>query len=488
MHSLFKLQNSLSAALPFAGTKVKPSPLRESFLITHSQACGQLIGLSDKFWLHEEFKSVLSGEYLPEGGEYFAHVYAGHQFGHFVPQLGDGRAISIGAVTNEHGKTFDIQLKGSGLTPYSRMGDGRAVLRSCIREFLASEAMAALGIPTTRALSIVGSEEPVYRETVEKGAVMARVAESHIRFGHFEYWFHQNKPTELNALASYCLEHYFPEALSQDNPHLYMFEQIVKRTAILIAQWQAHGFAHGVMNTDNMSIIGLTIDYGPFGFLDDYNPGFICNHSDSSGRYAFDQQPSIGLWNLNALGLTFSTWLSAAEITKCLEKYEPSLVSHYLDMMRQKLGLNNWVRSDQALLGQLLSIMAKQQSDYSLTFRRLNLTAVDDPDNELNQEFLNLFRDPAEIKVWLDSYRQRLLNNNLNDQERVNLQNASNAQYILRNYLAQSAIDKAEQGDFSELHRLQDVLTSPFITVDGNDKYAAAAPDWGKTLEISCSS
>lgn len=488
MDSLFKLQSSYSTSLPFGGSKVQPTPLKGSFLMAHSESCGQLIGLSPRFWLNENFKLVVSGEYLPEGGSYFSQVYAGHQFGHFVPQLGDGRAISIGEVTNEYNQTFEIQLKGSGLTPYSRMGDGRAVLRSCIREFLASEAMAALGIPTTRALSIVGSKEPVYRETVESGAIMARVAESHIRFGHFEYWFHQNKLDELNALADYCIEKFYPDALSTDNPHLFMFEQIVTRTATLIAQWQAYGFAHGVMNTDNMSILGLTIDYGPFGFLDDYNPSFICNHSDNSGRYAFDQQPSIGLWNLNALALTFSTWLSTDEITDTLKQYEPCLVSTYLDLMRQKLGLAVWQSSDQSLLGQLLAIMADNASDYSLTFRLLNTVLIEDTSNALNREFVELFSDSTTITNWLKLYRERLATNSLNQEQRIELQNSVNPQYVLRNYLAQSAIEQAEQGDFSMVETLQHLFTSPFISREEHKVYAAAAPHWGKSLEISCSS
>jgi protein adenylyltransferase len=488
MTPLFKLQSSYSTSLPFAGTKVKPTPLNDSFLMIQSQSCGQLLGLSNDFWQDEIFKNIVSGEYLPDGGCYFSQVYAGHQFGHFVPQLGDGRAIAIGEITNEHNQTFEIQLKGAGLTPYSRMGDGRAVLRSCIREYLASEAMAALGIPTTRALSIVGSEEPVYRETVEKGAIMARVAQSHIRFGHFEYWFHQNKLDELNMLADYCLEHFYPEALCKDNPHLYMFEQIVTRTATLIAQWQAHGFAHGVMNTDNMSIIGLTIDYGPFGFLDDYNPSFICNHSDSSGRYAFDQQPSVGLWNLNALALTFSTWLTSEEITTTLKQYEPCLVGHYLKIMQQKLGLANWQESDQSLLGQLLGIMAQESSDYSLSFRLLNTISVEDADNVTNSAFIQLFNDTGAIKNWLQLYRERLSLNSLGRQQRIELQNSVNAQYILRNYLAQSAIELSEKGDYSMIEELQKVLSSPFINQPGFDRYAATAPDWGKLLEISCSS
>ncbi len=348
--------------------------------------------------------------------------------------------------------------------------------------------MAALGIPTTRALSIVGSHQEVYRESVENGAIMARVSPSNIRFGHFEYWFHQGKIDLLTKLADYCIDQYYPEGKKALNPYLYMFEQVVLRTADLIAKWQAHGFAHGVMNTDNMSILGLTIDYGPFGFLDDYNPGFICNHSDSNGRYAFDEQPSVGLWNLNALALTFSTWLSKEEITTTLQKYEPRLVSHYLSIMASKLGLEKWVDTDQALLGQLLTIMAKQKSDYSLTFRLLNTVLVEDVSNNHCSELLVLFQDTTELTQWLIKYRQRLSDNALALKQRVALQNQTNAQYILRNYLAQSVIQQAELGDYSTLELLQCVLSTPFVTQSGAEKFAQQPPQWGKHLEISCSS
>ncbi|WP_286263522.1 protein adenylyltransferase SelO [Thalassotalea atypica] len=486
--TLFKLTSSISEQLPFAVTPVKPTPLRDSFLLTYSRSCGDLLGLPANFWQSPEFKTVLAGEKLPKGGVYTAQVYAGHQFGQFVPQLGDGRAISIGEISNHVGESYEIQLKGSGLTPYSRMGDGRAVLRSCIREFLASEAMAALNIPTTRALSIVGSNEEVYRERVEQGAMMARVAQSHIRFGHFEYWFHRNKIPELTHLANYCIEQFYPEANTQELPYLYLFEQIVQRTATLIAQWQAHGFAHGVMNTDNMSILGLTIDYGPFGFLDDYNPGFICNHSDSSGRYAFEEQPSIGLWNLNALGLTFSTWLSVQQITTALKAYEPALVKRYLSIMRQKLGLANWQASDQQLLGQLLAIMAEQKADYTLTFRLLNSVDVDDVNNANCDALLQLFRCQKDIKKWLVTYRARLQEDALRKDERVKEQNKVNALYVLRNYLAELAIKEAESGCYHTLEKLHSVLSTPFTWQRDSELFAEKAPNWGKKLEVSCSS
>jgi len=488
MATLFPLKSNLIKELPFIGSKVTPTNLKDTFLIEHSQSCADLLDLPENYWQLPEFTSVLSGESLAADVECVAQVYAGHQFGQYVPQLGDGRALSLGEITNNSGHTYDIQLKGAGLTPYSRMGDGRAVLRSSIREFLASEAMAALGIPTTRALSLVGSDEDVYREHVEKGAIVARVAQSHIRFGHFEYWYHQGKMDELTQLANYCIDKFYPVARQQENPYLTMFEHIIARTAKLIAKWQAHGFAHGVMNTDNMSIIGLTIDYGPFGFLDDYNPGFICNHSDHSGRYAFDQQPSIGLWNLNALAVTFSSWLSAEEITTALQSYEPILVEHYLSIMQHKLGLSDWLEKDQALLGRLLAIMAAQKADYSLSFRHLNSIKLSDMNNQECSQFLSLFNQPEVIKEWLVAYRQRLATNGYSAAERIDVQNNHNALYILRNYLAQAAIQQAELHSYDMLHRLKHVLSTPFTEQENTDMFAQSAPQWGKELSISCSS
>lgn len=487
-HELFKLDSSISQALPFLISEVSPTPLKHAELLTYSKQCAELLGLSPEFCESNLHREIASGEYLPEGGLYYAQVYAGHQFGQYVPQLGDGRAISLGSFRNKDGKMFELQLKGSGKTPYSRMGDGRAVLRSCIREYLASEAMAALGIPTTRALNLIGSKEWVYRERAEIGAMMTRVAPSHIRFGHFEYLFHQGKLAELQQLADHCLKHFYPKGLEQENPYAYLLEQVVIVTAQLIAQWQAQGFAHGVMNTDNMSILGLTIDYGPYGFLDDYDPSFVCNHSDHYGRYAFDQQPSIGLWNLNALALTFSHWLSSDEIKSALALYEPQLVESYVVLMQQKLGFDTWGEKEHAILSQLLTIMSEQKADYSQTFRRLNTVSAEDESNENNTALLALFKAPESMEKWLVQYRNRLSENEMARHLSVQQQDQINPAYVLRNYLAQIAIQQAEKGELEELECLFTLLSTPFEEKAGFGAYSEPSPSWGKELEISCSS
>ncbi|MEW6613804.1 MAG: protein adenylyltransferase SelO family protein, partial [Pseudomonadota bacterium] len=275
-------------------SRVMPTPVPAPELLSYNETAAALLDLDPREAQRPEFVEYFSGNRPLPGSEPLAALYAGHQFGHYVPQLGDGRAILLGEVRNRAGERWELQLKGAGRTPYSRGGDGRAVLRSTIREYLCSEAMHGLGIPSTRALCIVGSELEVYRESVERGAVLLRLAPSHVRFGSFEVFFYRDQHAELKLLADYVIERHYPELADGDDRYVRFFQEVVLRTARLLAQWQAVGFAHGVMNTDNMSILGLTLDYGPFGFLDRYDPGFICNHSDHAGRYAFDRQPQIG--------------------------------------------------------------------------------------------------------------------------------------------------------------------------------------------------
>ncbi|MGJ8693072.1 MAG: protein adenylyltransferase SelO [Thalassotalea sp.] len=483
-----QFQNTLTSELDFIFEDVSTTPFSDNFLIAYSPETAELLSLAQNIDQHEDFIKIFSGEMLPEGARHTAQVYAGHQFGHFVPQLGDGRSISLGEITNNQKTQYDLQLKGSGPTPYSRMADGRAVVRSCIREFLASEAFAALGIPTTRALCITATNDKVYRESAEQGAIMTRVTESNIRFGHFEFFFHHNRLAELDQLANYCLKYLYPECLRAPQPHLAMLMAIVERTASLMAKWQAFGFAHGVMNTDNMSILGLTIDYGPFGFLDQFESGFICNHSDHQGRYAFEQQPSIGLWNLNALAYTFSRWLQPDDIRQVLENYEPQLIKTYNHLMQQKLGLESWQDDDKHLLGRLLGIMEEQKADYSLSFRLLNSVFIADSTNSQCQALIALFASPEKITAWLTTYRARLQQQSLKCDERIKQQNLANPKYILRNYLAETAIRSANAGDYSEIETLRQLLTNPYDEQPNMHAYAKVPPIWGKKLEISCSS
>src|SRR5471030_1416486 len=309
-------------------------------LIHANPNAAALIDLDPAAFRDPKFTDVFSGHVPLEGFSPLAMVYSGHQFGVWAGQLGDGRALLIGQVRNTRGELWDIQLKGAGKTPYSRFGDGRAVMRSTIREYLASEALAALGIPTSRALAIVATGEMVRRETLEPGAVLTRLAQSHVRFGHFEHFFHRGQHDQVRRLADHVIGEYFPDLMGD---HAAWFGEVVKRTAELMAAWQAVGFAHGVMNTDNMSILGLTLDYGPFGFLDAYVPGFICNHTDEGGRYAFDNQPAIAHWNLRALAFALSSLIPMDRLVSALDAYEGQYRARCRALMRAKLGL---VRDD----------------------------------------------------------------------------------------------------------------------------------------------
>ncbi len=426
-------------------TRLEPTGFSNPFLVNFNPDAAKLVGL-DKFEIE-----YFCGNKLIPGGDYLASVYSGHQFGHYVPQLGDGRAIMIGEVNG-----WEMQLKGSGKTPYSRFGDGRAVLRSSIREYLCSEAMHNLGIPTTRALCIIGSDEDVQRETVEKAAMLTRLSPSHIRFGHFEYFYYTGQHPQLRELADFTINNYYSGCDYEG-----FFEQVVLRTAALIAKWQAAGFAHGVMNTDNMSILGLTIDYGPFGFMEAYEPGYICNHSDHSGRYAFDQQPYIGLWNLHALAQALSPLVKMDRAGEILQKYQPEFIREYERLMFDKLGVEN---GDKQLIAELLGLLEKNRLDYTNFFRQL----------ALGGDGGKGFED------WYGKY------NKLQPNRKLMLEN--NPKYILRNYMAENAIKEANNGNYGEITRLLELLRRPYDEQPENEDYAQNSPEWSKDLEVSCSS
>src|SRR5476651_916484 len=315
------LDNSFATLPPEFYTRLRPTPLPAPYLVGVSPQAAALLGLDAARLGDDDFLAILAGNAVPDRADPLAAVYSGHQFGVWAGQLGDGRAILLGDMAGADGP-MELQLKGAGLTPYSRMGDGRAVLRSSIREFLCSEAMNALGIPTSRALSVVGSDKYIMRETPETSAVVLRMAPTFVRFGSFEHWYHKDQPAQLKILADYVIARFYPQLSETANPYQGLLEEVTRRTAHMIAHWQAAGFAHGVMNTDNMSILGLTLDYGPFGFLDAYEPGLICNHSDETGRYAFDMQPAIAHWNLRALALALTSLVSTPALVAALDTYE----------------------------------------------------------------------------------------------------------------------------------------------------------------------
>lgn len=478
-----QFNNSYGQQLSGFYTHLQPTPLKGARLLYHSSPLALELGL-DESWFSLPKASVWAGEALLPGMEPLAQVYSGHQFGVWAGQLGDGRGILLGEQQLSDGRSMDWHLKGAGLTPYSRMGDGRAVLRSVVREFLASEALHHLGIPTSRALTIVTSEHPVYREQPERGAMLLRVAESHVRFGHFEHFYYRQQPAQVRQLADYVIARHWPQWAGQPESYLLWFTDVVKRTARLIAHWQTVGFAHGVMNTDNMSILGITMDYGPFGFLDDYVPGYICNHSDHQGRYAFDNQPAVALWNLHRLGQALSGLMSVEQLQLALEAYEPELMAAYGQQMRAKLGFVENSSQDNELLTGLLSLMIQEGRDYTRTFRLLSLVEMHSAQSPLRDDFI----DRAGFDGWYHRYRTRLQQEPIDDVQRQQLMKAVNPKYILRNYLAQQVIDHAEKDDIQPLQRLHQALQHPFAEQPEFDDLAALPPDWGKHLEISCSS
>ncbi|HSK73567.1 MAG TPA: YdiU family protein [Pyrinomonadaceae bacterium] len=466
--------------------RVKPTTLPDPYLVSFNEKAAELIGLDSQEAARPEFVEYFTGNKLLPGSEPISAIYAGHQFGSFVPQLGDGRAILLGEAVNEKGERWDIQLKGAGLTPFSRMGDGRAVLRSTIREYLCSEAMDALGIPTTRALCITGSEEPVYRETIETAAVLTRLSPTHVRFGSFELFYYRRQYEQVREFADYVIREFYPHLAEAEDKYLQFLSEIIGRTARLIAQWQAVGFAHGVMNTDNMSIIGLTIDYGPFGFLDDFDPEFICNHSDYSGRYAFDRQPSIALWNLSRFAQTLVGLIEPEEAMARLDEFQRIFVDEYFRLMRGKTGLEKEELEDAQIISALLEILQANNVDYTRFFRRLG--EFETGENEKNDLLRQMFIEPESFDRWAKIYRSRLAKETNTDAERRERMMRVNPKFILRNHIAQTAIEKAQSGDYTEVDTLLKVLQNPFDEQTEMERFAEPPPAGSKRVAVSCSS
>ncbi len=471
-------------------TELLPQPMHAPHWVAASAPCAELLGLpadwqTDPRWNALE---VFSGNALWPGMQPLASVYSGHQFGIWAGQLGDGRALWLGEVDTPSGP-LELQLKGSGLTPYSRTGDGRAVLRSSIREFLCSEAMHALGIPTTRALCISGSGLPVRREAVETAAVVTRVAPSFIRFGHFEHFAQNDEPDALQRLADFVIEHHYPECRDTPQPYVAMLGLVARRTAELVAQWQAVGFCHGVMNTDNMSILGLTIDYGPFGFLDGYDPGHICNHTDRQGRYAFSRQPSVAFWNLHALAQSLMPLIGDQNSNAALdaiEIYKPFYADAMRRQLRNKCGFTTTEKGDAGLIDWLLKQMAYEKTDHTVLFRRLSQFSTADAAD--NGGVMGLFKDRKFGDLWAQAYADRLRAERSVDAERAAAMNRINPSVVLRNHLAEAAIRQAQAGDFSEVQRLLNVLQNPFDDSHDASADAALPPEWAQHIEVSCSS
>ena len=506
-----RFDNSFSRLPDGFYTRLAAVPLPDPRLAAVSAAALELLGLDPARAAEPAFAEVFAGNRLLQGAQPLAAVYSGHQFGIWAGQLGDGRALLLGEVAAPSGN-LEIQLKGSGRTPYSRGADGRAVLRSSIREFLCSEAMAALGIPTTRALALVTAELPVFRETVETAAVLARLAPTFVRFGSFEHFFAAGDVERLRLLADYVIAKFCPALSAEPDPYLALLRNVVHDTARLVAQWQAVGFCHGVMNTDNMSVLGLTLDYGPFGFLDGFDRDHVCNHSDETGRYSYAMQPRVAEWNCWCLAQALMPLIvdrgdSTDDARAVLAQWGDAFEAAHGEAMRAKLGLALAHDEDRALIDALFERLHADRADFTLFFRNLSRvrrqadhggggngggsgggSGGEGRGDDDARACRDLMVDRRAFDAWLARYRRRLALEARSDEERAAAMNRVNPLYVLRNHLAEIAIRDARQGDFSEVTRLLRVLQHPYDEQAGMQAYAALPPEWASTLRLSCSS
>jgi len=485
---------------------VAPTPVVAPRLIAHSAEVAVLLDLDQAYVASDGFAQVFAGNALLPGMQPLATNYGGHQFGHWAGQLGDGRAISLGEVVNRAGQRWELQLKGAGPTPYSRSADGRAVLRSSIREFLCSEAMHHLGVPTTRALSLVASGESVIRDMFydgrpapEPGAIVCRVAPSFIRFGHFELPSARGDLDLLARLVDFTIRRDFAGIPGEgEEQRARWFASVCERTALLVAHWMRVGFVHGVLNTDNMSILGLTIDYGPYGWIDNFDPDWTPNTTDREHRrYRFGQQAHVAHWNLACLAQALAPLFGSVEPLQAgLEHFVATYAAAERASIAAKLGLAHCRDDDVALMQALYQLLHVAEIDMTLFFRALididERTAVPDRFAEAFYDESKRIRHAADLQAWLDRYRARLAEDPSPPAQRCERMRTANPRYVLRNWLAQEAIDQATAGDESGIHTLLEVMRRPYDDQPGRDHYAARRPDWARNRAgcsmLSCSS
>ncbi|MGO7157967.1 YdiU family protein [Rhizobium johnstonii] len=485
----FPFDNSYVGLPPHFFAAQAPTAVAEPWLIKLNEALAAELGL-DVEALRRDGAAIFSGNLVPEGAEPLAMAYAGHQFGGFSPQLGDGRAILLGEVVDRSGKRYDIQLKGAGPTPFSRRGDGRAAIGPVLREYIISEAMFALGIPATRALAAVTTGEPVYREEVLPGAVFTRVAASHIRVGTFQYFAARGDTDGVRALADYVIDRHYHALKEAENPYLALFDAVCERQAALIARWLHVGFIHGVMNTDNMTVSGETIDFGPCAFMDAYDPATVFSSIDQHGRYAYANQPGIGQWNLARLGETLLPLIDAEpdsavdKANAVIKSYGERFQAHWLAGMLEKIGLAGEEDGDLDLVQALLSLMQAQGADFTLTFRRLSDLAGDDA---AEPEFAASFREPDACGAWLTQWRERLSRDPQTASERAIAMRSVNPAFIPRNHRVEQAIEAAvDNGDFSLFEALLSVLSKPYEDQPGFAAYREPPKPSERVLATFC--
>jgi len=464
--AMFAFDNSYACLPEHFYARVPPTPVAEPGLLRLNRPLAEQLGLDPDALSTPTGAAIFAGNLIPEGADPIAMAYAGHQYAQFVPSLGDGRAILLGELIDRNGVRRDVHLKGAGRTPFSRMGDGRAALGPVLREYLLGEAMAGLGIPTTRALAMVATGEQVYRERIEIGAVLVRVAAGHVRVGTFEYFARRGDTEAVKALADYVIARHYPNCAEAEQPYRALLEEVVKRQADLIAQWMLVGFIHGVMNTDNVAISGETIDYGPCAFMDAFHPQTVYSSIDRFGRYAWDQQPRIGYWNLTQLANCLLPLLGADEedakqsARSALDGYGKAFEARYYGGLRTKIGLLDTRAGDDDLALDLLGRMAAQQADFTNTFRALSTVDAEDPASD--EPVRALFADPTAFDQWALQWRERLATQTQPDSERQAAMRSVSPAYIPRNHRVQQAIDAANDGDLEPFDRLLEVVSQPY--------------------------
>ena len=478
-----KLSNSYIGLPEEFYQQIDPTPVKNPSLLIFNEELANSLNIE----LNEDDKlNFFSGNKIPKDSIPVALNYSGHQFGNFVHQLGDGRAILLGEVRNKN-ESYDIQLKGSGQTKFSRQGDGRSALGPVLREYILSEAMYHLGIPTTRSLAAVATGEHVVRDSFEPGGILTRVAKSHLRVGTFEYFASRQQWEDLKLLADFAIQKHFPEIRETDNHYLELLKKVASNQSILIANWMSVGFIHGVMNTDNFTISGETIDYGPCAFLDEYHPGKVFSSIDQSGRYAYGNQPSISSWNLASLAGCLIAFIDkdsdkANELaTEVLENYSIDTNQRILDLMCMKIGLDGSKKNNQEILRNLLKLMMDNESDFTITFRSLSDILLNNSDN-----FLAQFHQKDEVSGWINNWKSALNLENKNVGEIILNLNNTNPMYIPRNHQVQKAIEESYLGNFKVLEEMLDVLKNPFQENVSLSHYSEAPSEQQRVTQTFC--
>ncbi|HEX5608202.1 MAG TPA: YdiU family protein [Candidatus Binatia bacterium] len=474
----FAFDNTYARDLEGCYVNWKAARVRSPRLVKFNRELAEELGVDGDALASDRGARIFAGNETPEGAMPLAQAYAGHQFGGFVPQLGDGRALLLGEIIDRHGQRRDIQLKGSGPTPFSRAGDGRAALGPVLREYLIGEAMHSLGIPTTRALAAVVTGEPVFRESVLPGAVLTRVAASHIRVGTFQFFAARGEQDKVRRLADYVIDRHYSEIKGREDPYLELIDRVAERQAALVARWMLVGFIHGVMNTDNMAISGETIDYGPCAFMDHYDPATVFSSIDSHGRYAYANQPRIAQWNLARLADALLPLIDAdrtraiARATEVVNRFPEKYQQHWLTGMRAKLGLLSEEEADVHLAAGLLTAMEGNKVDYTLAFRFLAEAVIG-----REERIRVLFADPSIYDLWSEQWRARLSRETTAPQERAAKMRLANPAFIPRNHRVEEALSAAvEQGDYGPFDTLLEILSRPFEDQSEFEAFAQPAP------------